>query len=132
MTYPICPWPIFVPVFLLVASVVVFCCICWQIHLLFFSVIVLIRHLHSHWQIHSLDLAVNRLCMSTFCLCRLASVGLHSSMVLYHQSCWLILQTFCLMTWLIHHPYPLLPTNLVSFKVVYVVDHSSQLVRLFG
>ena len=33
-----CPWPIFVPVFLLITVVVFFCCICWQIHLLFFCV----------------------------------------------------------------------------------------------
>ena len=41
------------------------------------------------------------------------------------------LTAFLLKAWLIHHPCPLLPSNLISSKVVFVADHSSQLVGFF-
>ena len=115
LIYPLCPWPIFVPVFLLVAVIVVFCCIYWQIRQIFFSVSVLIHHLHSQWYIHSLNLAFR---VSVFSFCLLVSLVLHSLMVFHCRSCWWTLQPFCLMAWLIQNPCPLLSTNLISSKVV--------------
>ena len=48
LIYPLCPWPISVPDFFLPAVAVVFCCICWQICLVFFSVFELIHDLHFY------------------------------------------------------------------------------------
>ena len=43
-----------------------------------------------------------------------------------------LLIPICFLKLLIHHSYPLLATNLISSKVIYVVDHSWQLVGLLG